>query len=351
MKEHSLGAAFDRGVNNFHVIRLIAALAVIYGHAYNLTGTPGGDFFLTLVGFKFIGGVAVDVFFAVSGFLVAASISRSTIKRYLISRCLRIFPALIVAVVICTFALGPLVTKDASYFTNPQTWSYFINNALMTHTEYRLPGVFEGLRDPAVNGSLWSLPVEFRLYLILMGVSLAGLLRKGRFAPFAMACMLVGLYASTRWPWFITYSNWVDASAFFLAGVYLWIYRYEVRLSHWGAILVIGAAVALHGSSGFYVAYFAATCYLLFFVAFSAKTTLIKRNDISYGVYLYGWPVQQCVISTWPGHGVLFNTLVSGALTIIIASLSWQFVERPMLRFKPKEVARTPLTEDMRQTA
>jgi peptidoglycan/LPS O-acetylase OafA/YrhL len=336
MKAVSLGDAFDHKANNFHAIRLLAALAVIYGHSYALTGSQGGDIFLRTVGFKFIGGVAVDIFFALSGFLISASLSRSTVRHYITSRCLRIFPALTVALVICTFVLGPIVTTEKFYFNNPQTWNYFFSNLLMTHTEYRLPGVFEELRDNGVNGSLWSLPIEFRLYFIMLLISLTGLLRRERFATFAIICMLVGLYASTRCPWLIAYNNWLDASAFFLAGCYLWVYRYEVILSYWGVIFFLGAAVALHGSAAFYVAYFAVTCYLLFFLAFCMKFTLIRRTDISYGVYLYGWPVQQCVISACTGQGAMFNTVVSGAITIVIASLSWQFIERPMLKLKSR---------------
>lgn len=332
----SIGSAFDQGRNNFHLIRLAAALAVIYGHSHHVTGEPGGDFFLTLVGYKFIGGVAVDIFFVVSGFLIAASLTRSSIKRYLLSRCLRILPALFVAVAVCTFVLGPLLTNDPVYWSSSQTWRYFFNNALLIRTEYFLPGVFGGLKDPAINGSLWSLPVEFRLYGLLLLVSIFGLLNPTRFFGFSLACVAAGLYLAPRVEWFQTYHNWVSSSAFFLAGTYLWVYRYQVRLSHWYVLALLALALLTHGQSGFYVAYFATLSYLVLYVALAVRLPVIKRNDISYGVYLYGWPVQQCVALLTPGHSAIYNTTIASIVTIIVAFASWRLVEQPMLQLKSK---------------
>lgn len=334
----TLGHAFDSGKNNFNLIRLVAALAVIYGHSYYLTGTPGGDLFLTLVGFKFIGGVAVDIFFVISGFLIAASLSRSGVRRYLASRCLRILPALVVAVLLCVLVLGPILTTDPGYWRNPQTWRYVVNNAFLLKTEYRLPGVFSGHRDAGVNGSLWSLPVEFRLYLALLVVSLVGWLTPKRFSAFALLLIALVLYLTPRFSWFQTYVNWVDAGAFFLGGTYLWVYRYEVPLSHWAVVGFLSLALMTHGTGSFYVAYYLCVTYLVFYVGFVVRLPVIKKNDISYGVYLYGWPVQQCVIFAAPGHGAAFNTVVASSITLGIAYASWRLVEQPMLKMKAKLV-------------
>jgi len=152
----TIGEAFEEKRNNFHLIRLLAALAVIYGHAYAVTASPGGDLFLQWVGFKFIGGVAVDIFFVISGFLITGSLERSSAWRYIWARCLRIFPALFVAVTLSVVVLGPLFTNDPGYWSNPQTWKYWWSNALMWRTEYFLPGVFQSNPDAAVNGSLWA---------------------------------------------------------------------------------------------------------------------------------------------------------------------------------------------------
>lgn len=332
----SLGEAFEKGPNNFHLLRLLAALAVIYGHSYLITGAPGGDLFLTLVGFKFIGGVAVDIFFVISGFLIAASLERSTVKRYLWSRCLRILPGLVVAVSLCTLVLGPLLTSDPDYWRSPGTWRYLANNALLIQTEYNLPGVFGSLPDHGVNGSLWSLPVEFRLYIILLFTSLLGLLRTRYFSGFALLCIAAGLYLTPRVPWFQAYANWVDASAFFLGGTYFWVYRSQVCLSRWYVAGLLALCLMTHGTEGFRVAYYITLLYLVFYVGFAVTLPRIRKNDISYGVYLYGWPVQQCVALAWPGKGALFNTVAACLVTMAIAYGSWRLVEYPLLRLKSK---------------
>ncbi len=73
----ALADAWASGRNNFNLIRLFAAWLVIYGHAWAITGSAGGDLVAQLTRFKFAGGVAVDVFFFISGFLIAASLERN----------------------------------------------------------------------------------------------------------------------------------------------------------------------------------------------------------------------------------------------------------------------------------
>lgn len=330
--------AFERGTNNFHLLRLLAALAVIYGHSYHITGQPGGDLFLMTVGFKFIGGVAVDIFFVVSGFLICGSLERNTVGSYLAARCLRIFPAMVVALLLSVFVAGPLLTNDPSYWTNPQTWRYLFNNGLMWSTEYSLPGVFTGNPDTGFNGSLWSLPVEFRLYLLFLLLSSIGLLRKGPFTALSIVTLLVGLWAVPRYPIFTQYANWVNVSAYFFAGALIWKRRDEVVLSPWGVLAVIGLCMLFHGTDQFYIAFFVALVYLTFYLGFLKVPGLpeIKRRDLSYGVYLYGWPVQQIVLLMAPGQSAMFNTIVSSLIALALAFLSWQLIESPALKLKKR---------------
>ena len=102
----SIADAWAGGRNNFNLIRLVAAWLVIYGHAWAITASPGGDLVTWLTQFKFAGGVAVDVFFVVSGFLIAASLERNDARGYLVSRALRILPALVACVALSVFVLG-----------------------------------------------------------------------------------------------------------------------------------------------------------------------------------------------------------------------------------------------------
>lgn len=332
----SLKDAFEGTSNNFHLIRLLAALAVIYGHSYHITATPGGDLFLQLVGFKFIGGVAVDIFFVISGFLITASLERHGTVTYLAARCLRIFPALIVAVLLSVFVLGALLTTAPDYWVNPQTWSYLYNNALMIRTEYMLPGVFEGNPDHGVNGSLWSLPVEFRLYLVFLLLSGLGLLRREAYFGFAIIVLLAGLVIVPRYPIFSQYSNWVNVTAYFMAGALFWKYRDQVPMTPWLVLGVLGLCLLFHGTDNFYLAFFVALVYLTFYVAMMPlpRWLHIRGRDLSYGVYLYGWPVQQLLVYFWPGQGAMANTLFGCLAALGLAFLSWTFIEHPALSLK-----------------
>src|SRR6478735_10581756 len=179
--ERTLASAWTSGHNHFNVLRLIAAWLVIYGHAWAITGTPGGDLLARATQVKFAGAIAVDMFFVISGFLIAASLQRNTVRGYLASRALRILPALIVCVGLSTFVLGPLLTTAADYWRNPQTWQYLTHNATLHRAEFFLPGVFEQLPRTAIYGSLWTLPIEAQLYIALLIAGLLGMIDARRY--------------------------------------------------------------------------------------------------------------------------------------------------------------------------
>lgn len=334
LRGKSVSDAFASGYNNFHVMRLIAAIAVIYGHSYHITGKPGADFYQLYVGNKFIGGVAVDIFFIISGFLITSSLERSSIAKYIWSRCLRILPGLIVAVALCAFVLGPLVTTDSDYWSNSQVYRYFYRNALNISTEYGLPGVFTGKPDTGVNGSLWSLPVEFRLYFLFLAFAVIRLLgNRLVFTAFSVGLLAVGFYVVPRYPIFETYSNWVSTTAFFFAGALVWKWRDKVFLSPIVAVGLVAAIWLFRGTEYFTYLYFASLVYLVFFVGLTEQRKWIphiKKRDLSYGAYLYGWPVQQMFSGMTP----MWNTVASIAVALLLALMSWELIERPAMKLK-----------------
>ena len=149
--------------NNFDLLRLFGAALVVYGHSYPLTGAAAPGFAANPVGT-----IGVKIFFVVSGYLVAQSWVRdSHLVRFAVRRGLRIFPALTVVVLVSVFFLGPVFTSLPldEYFPHPLTSAYLRN--IVLYISYALPGVFEHNTYPAaVNGSLWSLPAEFAMYLL-----------------------------------------------------------------------------------------------------------------------------------------------------------------------------------------
>lgn len=344
MKPIRLADAWAGGRNNFTLIRLVAAWLVIHGHAWAITGTPGGDFIARLTGFKFAGALAVDAFFLISGFLIAASLQRNDVRGYLASRALRILPALVVCVALCVFVLGPLLTTDDGYWRDPRTWHYLWSNGTLWSTRYDLPGVFDSLPRNAVNGSLWTLPIEARLYLALLLTSMCGLLSPRRYTPlWALALLAAYAYAVWRHPLPEHLMNYAWCTAFFITGTLCWVQRGRIVLNGWLLLALLAACALARGTPWFHLPYFATLCYGTLWLAFVPRLPVLG-HDLSYGLYLYGWPSAQLVQQFAPG-GPLHNMAWATLLALVLAAASWFMVERPALQLKKRFVVRKPKGE------
>ncbi len=170
--------AHDR--NHFALVRWVLASAVIFTHAFDLTGASGSDPMLPILGIA-VSGLAVDGFFVVSGFLVAMSLERShSLVSFAAARFLRIYPGLAVVLVLSALALGPAMTSLPlqNYLLDPAIYVYVLQNLIPITFTYDLPGVFaENPFGPAVNGSLWTIRFEIYCYAILALIALLGLYR------------------------------------------------------------------------------------------------------------------------------------------------------------------------------
>jgi len=337
MKRQSLGQLFARGGNNFNLIRLLAALAVIYGHASAVSGHGPPDLFLQLVGYKFIGGVAVDVFFVISGFLIAGSANgRNGLLYYSASRVLRIYPALICCVALTVLVLGPLLTVSTDYFSQKATWEYLWRNMTAWETRYFLPGVFESNHDKAVNGSLWSLVVEVRLYVIVLAFAVSGLFdNRWIFNLVFAVCLLLGYLEPSVWSTMFAYENHREVALMFLIGAFYWVNRDLIPINGLLLLVVLAFAAALRGTSAFGMAYAIALPYLVLWFAFVPGFAWFENvGDYSYGVYLYGWPSQQLVAMWYPRLENWESVLLSSALALACAGVSWHYVESRALALK-----------------
>lgn len=341
----TLDAAWSTGVNHFNLIRLVAAWLVIYSHAWSITGATGGDLIGRLTGFRAAGPFAVDVFFLVSGFLVAASFERNSVRGFLTARALRILPALWVCIALSVFVLGPIVSTDPGYWQDPRTWNYLWANASLWRAAFWLPGVFEHLPRTAVNGSLWTLPIEGRLYLALLLAGLCGMLVAWRYAiAWTVAMAVAAFYVwSTPLPEHLEALVWV--TAFFITGTLLWLLRSRVVLSGWVTLAFLALAAMTRGGTPVgVVAYFAFVSYGTLWLAFAARRSLLRDTDVSYGLYLYGWPAQQVAMLVG-AVSVAANIAVATALALACAIASWYLVERPALGLKRRWAAPLPATE------
>jgi len=337
----SIDDAWRRGRNNFNLIRLFAAWLVIYSHAWPITGIAGSDLVGRMTIAKSAGAFAVDVFFVISGFLVAASLERRSWRAFLVARVLRIYPALIVCILATVFVLGPALTTDPNYWRDATTWRYLWSNATLWRAEFWLPGVFETFPRTSVNGSLWTLPIEGHLYLALLFAGVLGMLRPMRYLP-AWAVAVAGACGFALWraplPEHLSYLIWV--TSFFITGTLVWVWRERIRLS-WPLLLGLLIAAGLaRGTRAFEPAYFALVAYGTFYLAFVPRLPRIERNDLSYGMYLYGWPMQQLALLAGAAT-VTSNIIAATAAAFACAAASWFCIERPALRWK-RRFAATP---------
>jgi peptidoglycan/LPS O-acetylase OafA/YrhL len=339
----TLGDAVERPDNNFNLIRLVAAWAVIFGHSHAVAVWGGPDPVHALLGIKFSGLVAVDTFFLVSGFLIAASLERNRLPAFLASRALRIFPALIACVTLTVLVLGPLVTTDPAYWRQPETLRYFVANVgLSINTAHFLPGVFDELRQQSVNASLWSLPVEARCYLALAGLGALSLNRRGRFDVLFVLALAAGVLLLGGRAMPEAESRVWSCVAFFFTGTFAWLHRRSIPLAWPLLAATIVLAALLRGGPRFYLAYYLALAYGVLYLAYVPKLPVIRRNDLSYGLYLYGWPAQQLVQMQFPMLGPWGNTLGATLLAGTLAAGSWFWIERPAMRLKDRFRVRGP---------
>jgi peptidoglycan/LPS O-acetylase OafA/YrhL len=339
----TIAEAWASGRNHFNLIRLVAAWMVIYGHSWAITGTKGGDVFTHLTKFKFAGAIAVDMFFVISGFLIAASLQRNDVRGFLASRALRIFPALIACIALTTFVLGPLLTTSPDYWRASMTWEYFWHNATLHRAEFWLPGVFDALPRTAVNGSLWTLPIEGQLYVLLAIAGVLGFIHPRRYlVPWAIVVFVFARGAMRDWqiPIVSVEERW--CVLFFITGTALWLYRDRVRLSWVGVVALLALAWATRGTQWFGGVYFVLIAYGTLWLAFAQRGPRATHHDFSYGLYLYGWPAAQLVQLYSPGSP-WHNTLWASAFAFTLAALSWYLVERPAVHMKRRFGTRTPV--------
>jgi peptidoglycan/LPS O-acetylase OafA/YrhL len=332
--------------NNFDFLRLIGALLVIYGHSYPLTGHAAPGF-----ADNGVATIGVKIFFVISGYLVALSWLRDPDPfRFMLRRCLRIFPALSVVVILSIVVLGPLMTTLplSAYFRNPQTLFYLTNIAL--YINYGLPGVFDrNIYPSAINGSLWSLPAEFLMYL-LTPLLFARSINFWRFNVAVIAIlsalasvMLIRVLPRSS-PYVVYATNvwsWVEVAAYFAIGAAIAFYRLE-RLANpyvaFGLLLLLAVAnigTAVKEMMLLVILPYAALSFGLGDTPMFRRLT--KGNDLSYGIFLFGFPIQQTLTALLgPQIGPWLNAAIASAVCAGLAYLSWNFVEQPMLSWKPR---------------
>jgi peptidoglycan/LPS O-acetylase OafA/YrhL len=336
--------------NNFNLVRAIAAVLVIYTHAFGATG-QGADEPLVQLSGKSFGSLAVDVFFVVSGFLIAKSWDRSrSLAEFTVARVLRIYPALWVCVALCVLGIGAAFTTLPlpTYLGADATLQFVLRNLtiLPFGTLGELPGVFDGHPEPTINLPLWTLPFELKMYVLLAALGVLRLL--GRPWPVALLVLAAGTFFVQQ-----TWSGTPESSAllharfvfFFYAGSLAYLWRDRVRIDAaiaLGCLLVVTAAMVAPWPAARQPVLALVTPYLSLYAALVPSRTMRAYNrvgDYSYGLYIYGFPVQQSFVALSGGAAGFAmspaeNLWYSLPVALLLAMLSWHLVEERALGWR-----------------
>jgi len=323
----------------FDYLRIGLATAVLTWHSIIVsTGSAPLDRALWSGSFRFLPAAILPMFFALSGFLVSASLERTWLHQFLALRVLRIVPALAVVVVLSALVLGPFFTALPllRYFTSPEFGLFFLNIAGLIH--FTLPGVFELNPDPRfIASQLWTIPFEFECYFALAILSLLNLLRDRR--AFVQIIVLSALAATVCALLFSPVSPFdhVPGTVLvlcFLAAVSLYLYRDAIPYSPRLAIASgMASAVFLEIPNASYLAAFP-VAYLTVWLGLR-NPPRIPFGDLSYGVYLLHFPIEQTIMHLVPGAGSWWRlTLMTLPPTFACAWLSWNLIEHPILSRK-----------------
>jgi peptidoglycan/LPS O-acetylase OafA/YrhL len=344
----TLGDAFDPRRNAVGFLRLAAAALVVISHTFPLGGL-GTEPLIAVTGQETLGGIAVAAFFVLSGFLVTRSVVRSPgTGRFLRRRALRILPGYWVCLVVTAFGFGALFwwreygTLSGFVGQPDGPFRYLERNWLVRIRQWDLDGLGDLPHPNALNGSLWTLLDEVRCYVVLAGLAALGVIRKGR-SPVLLAMTGFWWMATVvpvpfdTGPWFQLKDRMlaVHALAFFL-GALAYVYADRIPLSRGGAAVAAAALVVAFATHTYDLAGIFPLAYLVVFAAVEAPFTRVNTTtDISYGVYIYAFPVQQSLAAFGVASaGIIPFLALALTFTGVLALLSWKLVEKPMMRLR-----------------
>lgn len=317
---------------------------VVFSHSFTIFTIINHDPLLAVThGQLQFGVLAVDFFFIISGYLITNSwvYSRGLLD-YLKKRVLRIYPGLAGALLFCVFIVGPLGGADiSSYFRNPQTYHFF-KAILMADPAQYLPGVFTHNPWRDVNGPLWTIRYEFGCYLILALLGLFGVLKKRLFVLLLLAISIILFQVQVTFNVKIPHlapGGFPRLLNYFLAGTTFYLYRDKIVYSP--HLFIICALLLLLGSfAGMSVILPICGTYILLYLAYSPLISLnhfARWGDFSYGIYLYGWPIQQLLVYYYVNRLTSLSLFfISLVLATIIAAISWHVIEAPLLKLKSR---------------
>jgi peptidoglycan/LPS O-acetylase OafA/YrhL len=337
--------------NNFGFLRLLFACLVILSHSpWIIYGDYSNEILTKVFGTMDIGSVALDGFFLISGYLVTISYSHSRSKKdYLLKRCLRVFPGFIIASLISVFIFAPITYGWQSILHFSLTDWIKIPLRIMTLQQPWLASSQHTIKHSSealdiLNHPMWSIRYEFACYISVILFSIFGLLRKKYFFLIIILSIFTFIYCLIRINYFhqdIPFQIFCIPRLFFafIIGSAFYIYKYKIIWNTHASWIC--AILLLMVFSNQYLAeptLIVLGGYILFNFALNFKCAWLSKVgtnfDMSYGVYLYAWPIQVLFAINNPSISPWTMTLYALILSMIMGYLSWIFVEKPCLQMK-----------------
>ena len=338
--------------NNFDFLRLVLATFVIITHAYHLSNDNLTEWLRDLtnnqVTFSYLG---VKGFFVISGYLIFQSLIRSKgLLDYYWKRILRLFPALLV-VLILTVILAPFVYENelVPFLSNTDVWTYIPNNLSLYKSQYFISGIFEN--NPykgAINGSLWTIRYEFTMYVILSFLYI--IRKKEALLKITLGCSFLALLIGN---WFFKdfFANkgfivgadlLLDLGVFFIGGSFLASLKIEGNkyFKILGMLSFIMILVGLFFNEFNVVKYITLPIFITYFGLQSTpiiNSIGTRIGDLSYGIYIYGFPVQQTLYYYFESNYI--ELMIYGFLiSVLFGYLSWHLIEVKALKYKKLKI-------------
>lgn len=328
--------------NNFDFLRLLFALSVLINHFGILTNRP--------IHWPISSPMAVAGFFIISGFLITKSYYRSTsLKKYYIKRIKRIIPAYLIIVITCAVGLSFFSNLPASaYFTSNYFFKYLLANlGFLNFIQPTLPGVFTSNPFPFVNGSLWTIKIEIALYLSIPVCAIFIRKIEAKWVFIFLYLLSFGFSQSMNWfynrtgkeIYMILDRQFVGQFVFFASGMFLLFYfdSFRKKLKFLFPVALIIVILGNFYSDIFLINLVFPLSFAMLIIGFAYNfrplNNIAEYGDISYGIYLFHYPIIQLLISiNFLNHYPIETFILCLFLTCLLAFISWHLLEKKLLK-------------------
>ena len=330
--------------NNLTALRISLAILVTFSHSYPLTSNvePIGSLTANSING---GSIAVWAFFFLSGYLIPMSYDKNpNLVTFTINRFVRIWPGLIASLLITLLIAWTTTTEVpfSNFWASAKAY-FFHNSKLILGIAYNVTGAFPNAPHSSVNGSLWTLPWELRMYILVAILGCTGILLKRELANAAVILISLALILPVQSSPIAKYFDnqtvpWMLSA--FLIGIAAYTNRTAISVKKCSAILIaLSVALFLIGLDK--TAWLFLICGITYFVGFTDTVKLPHiKTDTSYGIYIYSFPIQQLLISSFEITNPAKLFLYTLPIVFALALASWQLVEKPSLIIKNKALLR-----------